>query len=117
MTSTLQLSPTRSSSSRTTTHVVASCPSASGGGGTSACLGHIKVPSSQIAAGHLSWVQSQKHTTSARRQEQPMTASLTTNTAAGTSLPLAPGRWTLDPHHSGVFFMVHHICFANVPHL
>ncbi len=43
-----------------------------------------------------------------------MTASLTTNTAAGTSLPLAPGRWTLDPNHSGVYFMVRHLGLSNV---
>jgi polyisoprenoid-binding protein YceI len=38
---------------------------------------------------------------------------MTTN-ATETTLPLAPGTWTLDPNHSGVNFKVRHIGLTNV---
>jgi len=38
-----------------------------------------------------------------------MTAPVT-----ATSVPLALGHWTLDPNHSGVFFVVRHLGLSNV---
>ncbi len=38
----------------------------------------------------------------------------TTSSAAATELPLAPGRWTIDPLHSRVGFSIRHLGVANV---
>ncbi|MCU1426512.1 MAG: hypothetical protein JWL83_512 [Actinomycetia bacterium] len=40
-----------------------------------------------------------------------MTANFSTPT---TTLPLTPGRWTLDANHSGVSFVVRHLGLSNV---
>jgi polyisoprenoid-binding protein YceI len=42
------------------------------------------------------------------KEHTPMTAVPTT------SLPLRAGRWTVDPNHSGVLFMVRHLGLSNV---
>src|SRR5262249_20379636 len=45
------------------------------------------------------------------------TMTTTTTPAAGTAaspLALAPGRWTLDPNHSAVHFVIRHLGLSNV---
>jgi polyisoprenoid-binding protein YceI len=39
---------------------------------------------------------------------------MTATTPLATSVPLAPGRWTLDAAHSGIYFLVRHLGLSNV---
>src|SRR3981189_1637514 len=40
--------------------------------------------------------------------------SMTTASTTGVSLPLIPGRWAVDPHHSFVGFAIRHLGVSKV---